>query len=403
MGEAIQLQADIVPGGAGYTIDWSPAARPERSLRSPIQWLSFYTPGVHQLMVQVTSPDGCSRSDSVTVDIASGFAPSFSATQDDLEIPCGGSTQFHVTLDGTGAVACQGAPGGCTSGTMSTVDLGTGTSFGTTTSYPAIYGNWYTGGRNQILYRASELNAIGFTDGIITSIGFDIANIPAGAATTYYDFEIKIGCTLLDVIPDASWISGLTTVFPAADITIASGWNMHELTLPFAWDGLSNLVVEVCFDFYNTLGTSFTNNSANYYTPTSYNSVHEQHGDQGGVCSSSGFFIESVSVDRPNTRFEYCASFDPADLVFQWSPGTGLSDPNGTDPVVTSPELARDLHDHGHGHQHGVRCGHDRYTVTFTSGESLLVHGRQYQRSAPLTGELHAIPRQRAFQISTGR
>src|SRR4029453_6780849 len=99
---------------------------------------------VHELVVFVTSPDGCTKTDTVTMDIGAGFAPAFTATQDDLQIPCGGSTQFHITLDGTGALPCQAAPGGCTSGVITTNELGTGLSSGTTTSYPAIYGNWYT-------------------------------------------------------------------------------------------------------------------------------------------------------------------------------------------------------------------------------------------------------------------
>lgn len=334
--QPVQLNAVVDPPGAGYSFLWSPATDlSDPTIADPVATLA--TPGTHALIVNVSSIDGCVHADTVMVEIMPGYVPEFTATQDDLQIPCGGSTQFHVTLDGTGAFPCLPAPAGCPPGSTSSEHLGTGLAWGGTTSYPAIYGNWYTGVRHQILYRADELNAAGISGGILNALGFNINNIPTGATVVYHEFEIKIGCTLLTAIPTTAWISGLTTVFPADTVTINTGWNMNQLATPFAWDGVSNLVVEVCFDHFDA-GLGFTLNAPNHFTPTPYNSVHYYNSDGGGVCSTTQ--SGAVSTERPDIRIEFCPAFDPGQVTYSWTPSAGLSDPAVPDPVVmptTSP------------------------------------------------------------------
>ncbi len=331
--EPVPLSADVIPSGPGYTYLWSPAAGlNDPTIADPLA--TFATPGSHLLVVNVTNADGCAHADTVIVEIQPGYVPEFTATQDDLQVPCGGSTQFHVTLEGTGPLPCLPAPAGCPPGTTEAEHLGTGLAWGNSTSYPAIYGNWYTGVRHQILYRADELNTAGITGGVLSAIGFNINNIPAGAATTYHAFEIKIGCTLLTEIPSTAWISGLTTVFPAGTVTIATGWNMNQLATPFAWDGVSNLIIEVCFDHFDA-GLGYTLNAPNHFTATPYNSVHYYISDGGGVCPTTQ--PGAVSTERPDIRIEFCPAFDPGQVAYAWTPATGLSDPTSPDPVVTPP------------------------------------------------------------------
>src|SRR4029453_11791040 len=81
----------------------------------------------------------------------------------------------------------------------------------------------------------------------------------------------------------------------------------------------------------------WTQNSPNYFTQTGFNSVHEWHSDGGSVCTDTTglFFIESVSIDRPNTRFTYCSGINESQVYFEWTPPDGLSCTDCPDPTVT--------------------------------------------------------------------
>jgi hypothetical protein len=52
------------------------------------------------------------------------------------------------------------------------IQIGTGTLVNSSTTYPAIYGNYFSNTRHQILYKASELIAAGVQAGKISSIAF---------------------------------------------------------------------------------------------------------------------------------------------------------------------------------------------------------------------------------------
>jgi hypothetical protein len=69
--------------------------------------------------------------------------------------------------------------------------IGTGTAQNSPTDYPAPYGNWYWGARNQMLYLASELSAAGLTAGLIDSMAFDVASTDA-VVYDYIDINMKL-------------------------------------------------------------------------------------------------------------------------------------------------------------------------------------------------------------------
>lgn len=70
------------------------------------------------------------------------------------------------------------------------ITIGNGTVNNSTTSYPAPYGNWYWGARNQMLYLASELQAAGLAAGPINSIAWDVAYTDP-VLYTYVNIEMK--------------------------------------------------------------------------------------------------------------------------------------------------------------------------------------------------------------------
>jgi PKD repeat protein len=188
--------------------------------------------------------------------------------------------------------------------------LGTGTSNNSTTTYPAVYGNWYHGAKHQILVTKQELNAIGITSGNIHSLGFQVAT-PGGTALS--GFAIKIGHTT-----KSSWSTGdayvgnLTTVFSANSYTDVTGWNTHNFSSPFFWDGINNIIIETCFN-----NSAFTQNASMLYTATSSNTVGYHYQDAANVCPSTTATYSSPN--RPNLRFGYEVPASPPVVQFNAS------------------------------------------------------------------------------------
>jgi hypothetical protein len=176
--------------------------------------------------------------------------------------------------------------------TAGTFTLGTGTSTNTNTTYPAPYGNWYWGAKHQILITKQELNAMGAAAGPIMSLAFDVATVQG---TPLQNFYISIGHTTATALASGAWQSNLTTVYTAPTYTEVLGWNTHNFTTPFNWNGNDNIVIEVCFN-----NSSYTYNAVTRYTPTTFNSVLYYNTDASTVCPT--ITGGTASMNRPNMK-----------------------------------------------------------------------------------------------------
>jgi hypothetical protein len=172
------------------------------------------------------------------------------------------------------------------------VTVGTGTGTNSGTSYPAPYGTWYWGARHQFLIRASELSALGLTSSPIRSLAFDVVQAQPQPLN---DFSIKLGHTTATELN--SWQVGLSTVYTQTHVA-TEGWNAHNFDVPFLWNGVDHLVVEICFQNYSYTYNSLTRNSnAGFLASIVFRA------DQGGVCQDNN--ITLTSFDRPNMRLGY--------------------------------------------------------------------------------------------------
>lgn len=245
---------------------------------------SLHTPDV-PIVNNVTIPYGTS---------ASLFASS--PTNDPLywfEVPSGGSSIFNGTnyitpyMYATDTFYVE-----ANTSILSNVQVGTGTSTNTTSSYPAPYGSFYWGAKHQILITKAELNALGITNGPITSLAFEVIQPQAQPLT---NFTIRLGHTNLTAMVSGNWVSNLTTVYTHPAYVPSTGWNTHTFTTPFVWNGTDNLIIETCFN-----NGSYTNNSTTTYTVTSFNSVLYLNQDNATVCSNTTG--GTVSTNRPNMK-----------------------------------------------------------------------------------------------------
>lgn len=321
--QPILLNTTATPAGS-YTYSWSPGTYlSSTSVPNPVATIT--TPGAYSYVLTLTSPLGCVKKDTVDITIAANYPPNPILTASDTAI-CFGDTVTLTTMFGSSVPAsCGFNPVGC--GAALTGTVGSGSSSNTTTSYPAPYGNWYTTVKQQFLYTAAELNAAGITGGKIDQLDFNVTAI--SGITTYHFYSISMGCTNLTTFPltPTAFETGLFNVFPASTYNISTGWNAHPFTGAFEWDGISNVLVEVCFNELNP-GANYTTNSTTTSTPTTYASTMYSLSDGADQCSGPPSFLQTA-MEHPQIRFHYCgAAPDSSRYTYSWFPGGSVFNPS---------------------------------------------------------------------------
>lgn len=171
--------------------------------------------------------------------------------------------------------------------------VGTGTS---SSSNPNPYYTGYDATKTQFLIRASELIALGYTAGNIQSLSFNVINVGSLPLT---NFTIAMKNTTTNALT-LTYETGLTTVFTSASYMPTSGFNEHVFPTPFSWDGVSNIIIETCFNNVSWGGT----HTVAVTTALGFNaSLYEyQDGNTNFCASPSGFKYNSTT--RPNIRLK---------------------------------------------------------------------------------------------------
>ncbi len=200
----------------------------------------------------------------------------------------------------------------------------------TSTSGDLPYEMFWEGQKKQLLFTVAELNAAGLVAGPITALSFDISAMGA-TITPQNDYKISLAHTA-SIDLSAAYETGLTLVYGPVNYTPTAGINTHTFSAPFAWNGTSNIVVDICSDNDPT-GTCTTgspicygSSPTNFYTATTNISVRSNYGDNSVVrdqCNAPTGSLVSHS-NRPNVVF---AGYVGAPINYTWNPGgaTGVS------------------------------------------------------------------------------
>ena len=182
-----------------------------------------------------------------------------------------------------------------------TIQLGNGTSTtGSNTSSPINI--WYRSNHCQIVYTASELNTAGVFAGDLSQIGFYINSAPI---YNLPNFTIKIKHTsAIDVSIHDSGI--FQTVYQNNSYAPqVGGFDMLMLSTPFSWNGVDNIILDVCFDrvpAYNQSGT------IRYYSNTNgYRYIWSDGSDMCGVNTSG------ITTYKPQCKMEFINSINGTD------------------------------------------------------------------------------------------
>lgn len=315
--QTVQLNGSVNPAGT-YTYAWTPnATLTNANTLTPTA--SPTTTTVYTLAV--TDANGCSVTDAVTVTL-NGVGLPVNASVTPTTPICPGQ-QVQLTANAI-PVSC-GPSVACNGNTISdTVGTGNINQPGGGTTNPTLMGNFVKSGRNQMLYTAAELNAALGGPCVIKTVSFIIGVFNSNAYLQ--NFTIGITCTNLNAL--TTWENNLTTVFSSgAGYQPVAGLNSINLQTPFAWDGVSNIIIDICW--FNPVTSGNQNNKAQC-TTTAFNSYLTLNGATN-LCGTNA--APTVSTLRPNVRFNYCIP-NIDDYAIVWTPNTGAN-------AVAQPDTSR--------------------------------------------------------------
>ena len=320
LNEIISLNANAGPAGGPFTYNWSPTIG---LTASTLQNPDASPPSTTRYYVDVTSAAGCILQDSITVTVT-GIGPTVLPHSSDTDLCAGISTQLNATafiqptLTGPNPAGCSGSTSSGIVGSDASSNSYLGPFNGSTTS-PYLM-------RHQYLYTAAELAAAGFTHGgTITQIALDLE---FAKALDFDNFTLKMGGTNTPQFLSGTFVPNLDQVYFRGTHTLpnSTGWHSITLDTPYDWDGTTNLIVEFCSE-----GTQDLDFNEVHYTSTSPDNyaIYDYNATGLGCAEPLG----TRTTIRPNMSFTLCAP-PVTTPIYSWTPVTGLSDPNISNPVA---------------------------------------------------------------------
>lgn len=191
------------------------------------------TPGTYGYLV--TAVDGvCTTTASINVTL--NAPPNITNAMATPTMVCSGSTV------GLSAISVNALAGNAATGLQSTTSI---------TGGPYRQGAG-TDNKAQYLFTAAELTAAGFAPGNFTALSFSVTSNGTG---TMNNFTIKMGNTASTSL-NTAYDAAPPVVFGPVAYTTVAGLNTHTFATPFNWNGISNVIIEVCHDVVSSGGSS---------------------------------------------------------------------------------------------------------------------------------------------------
>lgn len=183
------------------------------------------------------------------------------------------------------------------------IQVGLGTSVNGNTAFPSPYQSSSKYVKQQYLYSAADMIAMGAERGNITGLSFYLDTMVGNTASIQYlDYTISIGLTS-DTIFTASnataWKDAPTTVFTRDTLTLLQtddhAWVNHAFNAPFFWDGTSTVVVQISYNLTTKVNTGIKTR----YTAKSNTTLHKNQDII--ITPTTGSLTKGAN--RPNIMF----------------------------------------------------------------------------------------------------
>ena len=259
------------------------------------------------------------------------------ASQSTGVTPCATTANITVTVNPTPSVltiapatvsTCADSilplvTSGGTVGSTGAVQIGTGVLTNTTsTPYKVFWG----GSKTQALYTAAELSSLGLIGGSsIASIGHVILS---GVPLLMNNYSVSVGF-VSDATLGTTFIAGATNIVlnnVAFTPSTGAGNIDYTLTTPIVWDGVSNLLVETCFNNNDGGGSGTNSLSVQSSTVATGLNLYRTNDFTPNLCTNPGAPVGTTT--RPNLRISVLGQ-----VATTWLPITNLY----TDAAATTP------------------------------------------------------------------
>ncbi|MBQ7062368.1 MAG: hypothetical protein IJM88_03650 [Bacteroidales bacterium] len=186
---------------------------------------------------------------------------------------------------------------------MNAVHIGALASLNSATSYPSPYNPNKTYVKEQYLYKASDLEAAGHGAGAIQTVSFYLDQI-MGTVTemTFTDYVISIGTTSQTSFTSNNNWQEVSVHYTADTLTLTTddyGWVTHNLDMPFQWNGVDNIVVQIT----RTASPAITTGARTRYTNGGSNTVLYKNDNTSSVVDYTGNGTRQSS--RPDIQFGF--------------------------------------------------------------------------------------------------
>ncbi|MEZ0005781.1 hypothetical protein ABH942_001138 [Flavobacterium sp. 28YEA47A] len=312
----------ITAGAADYdTYTWSPSTGV--SGNAGTGWTFSPSATTAYTLTANNTATGCSAV--VIVNVAVNPTPSAITVMPTTPTVCAGSLQ-QLTVSGAGYSVLSGA-GTTTSGSSST----------SATLGPNPLQAYYGGTKQQWIYTAAELTALGFIPNT-TINGIKLELVTANTTYALNNLVVKMkNSATASFASNTSWETGMTTVKNAASYTPVVGLNSFVLDTPFTWNGTDNLVIEMNYS-NNNGGNTTTYNTAKH-SPTAFVSTIFYRSDNVSVALMDAYAMAATYTYSARTDI----TFDLSHTITWTSTGTGdlFTDAAGTVPYVAGSPSVR--------------------------------------------------------------
>jgi len=187
---------------------------------------------------------------------------------------------------------------------QSNVDLGQGVQNNFDYGVDGAYSYNQRTEKTQCLITASELEAQGIGTGYISGLGFFVTELANG--TELLNFSLSIGHSSNPIT--ATFQTGLTPVFGPTALNPTAGYNVHTFSSPFLWDGVSDIMVQTCYE-NNFSGPGNNSTSIRF---SSFNGAGNAESDHNSNDSACDDISSEVQVNgRPDIRLLWESSEVP--------------------------------------------------------------------------------------------
>jgi hypothetical protein len=197
--------------------------------------------------------------------------------------------------------------------------------------------------RVQFLYKASELTALGIVAGDISALTTRV--ITKNSTKPFSGYTISLGNTSVTNLA-SNFVSGLTQVY-TSDYTSVVGNNTFEFgtgsgsEASFRWDGISNLVVQFCFDNTPNTADAAADNmegSNPFGTGTAASNYATIYSNATTAPTGSGCALQAsnISNSRINASFKIGINGNPVETMVNSSKTNSYGMGTGEVPFYNS-------------------------------------------------------------------